>query len=150
MKYIMTAIICAHLASSLHADALVRLTKKDKEDLTNMLAMPISDMQKSLAEINEMAQQIQNFIFNVGSNDDAHHAKQCCYKILAHLEKVENQLSDIMDQVIMERIILGNLDDESVGEQDFNSVKDIDYAELSVISWLKTIYREQLKDKFIS
>ena len=46
--------------------------------------------------------------------------------------------------------VLGNLDDVSVGDEDFNSVDDIDAAELSLISWLKTIYREQLKDKFIS
>lgn len=61
----------------------------------------------------------------------------------SHLVNLETQVADI-------QVTVGSLADVSVGEEDFNSVTDIDEAQLSLVSWTKTEYREQLHDKFIS
>ena len=151
-----------------------RLSKKDKQDLVNMFTefvdgmersdAPIKDqmetrwwfwespmmrIEKSIDQLNEMAQQIQNFIVDVTVTEDQEN-KKCCHKIIKRLEELQGILQQMIQELVIQRIVLGNLDDQSVGEQDFNSVQDIDDAELSVISWLKSIYREQLQGKFIS
>lgn len=155
-----------------------RLSKKDKQDLVEMFvefvdgmerdtAMPVKEqiqsrwwfwetpmtrIEKSIEQLNQMAQQISNYIVDleVSSHGHGHHDKQCCKESLARLEQIEMLLAKLIALLIEQRQTLGALDDQSVGEQDFNCVSDIDNAELSVISWLKTVYREQLKDKFIS
>lgn len=60
-----------------------------------------------------------------------------------NVAQVQNQVSDV-------QTVVGSLSDVSVGEEDFNTVEDIDRAELTLVSWGKTEYREQLHDKFIS
>lgn len=170
---LLSLFICFNLTAA-QKDPVKRLNKKDKQDLVAMFTefidgmerneMPIKDqiesrwwfwespmmrIEKSIDQLNEMAQQIQNFIVDVTVNEDSE-SKKCCHKILKRLELFEGILQQMIQELVMQREVLGNLDDESVGEQDFNSVQDIDDAELSVISWLKSIYREQLKDKFIS
>lgn len=149
-----------------------RLTKKDKQDLVEMFTefidgmernteMPVKDqiqtrwwffenpmtrIERSIDQLNQVAQQIQNYIL------DVHHggSKECCKETLARLEQLEMFLAKLIVILIEERKVIGSLDDQSVGEQEFNSVADIDNAEYTIITWLKTIYREQLKDKFIS
>lgn len=155
-----------------------RLSKKDKQDLVEMFVefvdgmerdsnMPVKEqiqsrwwfwetpmtrIEKSIEQLNQMAQQISNYIvdLNVTQHGDHHGAKQCCKEALNRLEQIEMLLAKLVALLIEQRQTIGSRDDQSVGEQDFNCVAEIDNAELSVISWLKTVYREQLKDKFIS
>jgi|GEM_PF-2666746 hypothetical protein len=162
-----------------------RLTKKEKEELEHISSDPILSIKKSIGVLNQIAEQIQNFVLSLTVNE-GQHSKECCDKVLAridqfelliaqilqelvnHLEKEHNEsqhcchktlkrLDDIeslvrqlLNQIKNLRIVVGDLTDESVGEEEFNSVQDIDDAKLSVISWLKSIYREQLIGKFIS
>ena len=49
---------------------------------------------------------------------------------LKNLEQVELLLVRLIAMLIEQREILGGLDDQSVGEQDFNSVADIDNARI--------------------
>lgn len=154
-----------------------RLSKKDRQDLVAMFTefvdgmerntdlsikdqiqtrwwfweTPMSRIERSIDQLNQMAQQIQNYIvdFNVTHTDD-NELKECCNESLQRLEQLEFLLAKLIAILIEERTLIGSPDDETVGEENFNSVADIDNAELSVISWLKSIYREQLKDKFIS
>jgi hypothetical protein len=150
------------------------LNKKDKQDLMAMFTefidgmergdAPIKDqiearwwfwespmmrIEKSIDQLNQMAEQIQNYIVDINIEGDSE-GKKCCQKIIKNLELLEGILQQMIVELIAQRQVLGSLDDVSVGEQEFNSVQDIDDADLSVISWLKSIYREQLKDKFIS
>lgn len=149
MKKLFLGMLFALLFSfPLIAKSKVRLSKKDKDDLMQLIADPVMQNQRIFDQLNSMVQQVQNFIIQVSGNDQD--AKECCGQILAHLVEIELILGEIADLLEDQTELLGYLDDESFGEQDFNSVSDIDEAELSVISWLKTIYRELLKDKFIS
>ncbi len=154
-----------------------RLSKKDKQDLLAMFTQfidgmerqedisvkeqiesrwwfwetPMVRIERSIDQLNQMAQQIQNYILDLNvtqQNDNG--VKECCKEALARLEHLEMLLAKLIVILLAEKETIGNLDDESVGEQDFNCVEDIDNAELSLVSWMKTIYREQLKDKFIS
>jgi hypothetical protein len=154
--------------------AASRLSKKDKQDLITMFTefidgmertdlpikeqvegrwwfweSPMTRIEKSIDQLNEMAQQIHNFIVDSITIQESSD-KECCHKILARLEQVEHLLIEVVKELIRQRQVMGNLDDVSVGDEEFNSVEDIDDATLSAIAWLKTIYREQLKDKFIS
>ncbi len=139
------------LSSGIEAANKMRMTKKDRQDLVEILADPMLRMQRSIEQLNEMAQQIQNYIIeNVTVNQDDQQAKECCHKLLVHLAEIRIQIDQLTQLVEQQSQVLGYLDDASVGDDEFNSVDDIDDAELSVISWLKTIYREQLRDKFIS
>ena len=148
-----------------------RLSKKDKQDLVVMftefidgmernsdLSMqeqlqtrwwfwetPMTRIEKSIDQLTQIANLIQTNIYEINHTD-----KVCCKEVLAQLEQLELLQAKIIALLIEEKEVLGDLDDESVGEEDFNSVADIDNAELSLISWLKSVYREQLKDKFIS
>lgn len=170
---LMSLAVCLNLNAVLKEPAQ-RLNKKDKQDLMVMFTefidgmerddapikeqiearwwfweSPMMRIEKSIDQLNQMAQQIQNYIVDINVEGDAE-GKKCCHKILKNLELLEGILQQMIQELIAQREVLGNLDDVSVGEQEFNSVQDIDDAELSVISWLKSIYREQLIDKFIS
>ena len=78
------------------------------------------------------------------------HDKDCCHKILEKLDNVELLLAVIIQQLALQKQVIGNTDDPSVDEQDFNSVSDIDNAQLTVISWLKTIFRRDWVKDHIS
>ncbi len=120
------------------------LSKKDRQELVEMLREPMCDMQKSINSFNEVAQQIQNFVVEM-SNNDSHS------KVEKKLEQIELILQKLVQEVIRQRQVLGNLNDPSVGAEEFTSVEDIDNASLSLISLLKSIFREQLHDDhFIS
>lgn len=160
-----------------------RLSKKDKQDLVEMFSEfiegmernseipvkeqvekrwwfwqnPMTRIERSIDELNQIVQNIQNYIVDLtinnphhGHHGNPHEIKECCKEALARLEHLELLLAKLIALLIEEREVIGSLDDQSVGEQEFNSVSDIDNAELSLVSWLKTIYREQLADKFIS
>ncbi len=176
-KLLFSALIFSCLTIDANKAGSTRLTKKDKQDLVEMFTefidgmersddLPVKEqlqtrwwfwetpmvrIEKSIDQLNQMAQQIQNYIVDLNiSHHEDHGVKECCQEALARLEQLELLLAKLIALLIEEREVLGSLDDQSVGEQDFNSVADIDNAELSIISWLKTIYREQLEDKFIS
>lgn len=145
MKKLVGLTLCLLLSMSAYATThkTARLSKKDRQDLIGLVSDPIARIEKLL---DGLAQQIQNLILGA-NNDDS---KECCDKLFAKLEEIEALSAKLSQALASESEALGSLDDESVGEEDFNSVSDIDDAELSVIAWLKSIYREQLKDKFVS
>lgn len=173
------------MASLAHASEDLRLSKKEKQELELINSDPILSIKKSIGTLNEIAQQIQNFIITLPNNEDQNikdccqkilerinqfedlmgqvlqgilmylekgntQAHECCHKMEKHFEEVDMLLKQTLNQVLGLRYAMGSLSDLSVGEQDFNSVQDIDDAQLSAISWLKTIYREQLSGKFNS
>lgn len=175
MKKMLAMVLFFSLFSTTHAET--RLSKKDKQDLVAMFTefiegmerggevpikeqmqsrwwfweTPMTRIERSIDQLNQMAQQIQNYILELNiSNQGDPGAKECCKEILHRMEQLELLLAKLIAILIEERQVIGSLDDQSVGEQEFNSVEDIDNAQLSLISWLKSVYREQLIDKFIS
>ncbi len=188
MKMIRFGIICLGLMMAIIGSATVpesRLTKKEKDELEHISSDPILSIKKSIGVLNQIAEQIQNFVLSLTVNEgqhskeccdkilaridqfelliaqilqelvnhleqEHHESQQCCHKTLKRLDEIESLLKQLLNQVKNLRVVVGNLTDESVGEQEFNTVQDIDDAQLSVISWLKTIYREQLCCKFNS
>ena len=74
----------------------MRMTKKDRQDLVEILADPMLRMQRSIEQLNEMAQQIQNYIIdNVIVNQDDQQAKECCHKLLVHLAEIRIQIDQL-------------------------------------------------------
>lgn len=170
-------LLSCSLCVQVHAES--RMGKKDREDMVALVAEPIRKIEQKIDSINQAANQIQNIIIDkiqAQSHDAA--LVECCGKIqerLGQLELVlkalvyliqsnvqqtedivlsiaqlENATYELALQIASLNQTVGSVTDLSVGEESFNSVQDIDDAQLSVISWLKTIYREQLHDKFIS
>lgn len=150
MKKILALFIVTGLISSIHARNDVRvLSKKDKQDLVDIFSDPCHRMDHLIKQLNEVAQQIQNFIIDVNVQEDSNN-KPSLHHIVKHLELIEVILQQVAQEVIEQRMVLGNLDDQSVGKEDFNSVCDIDNAQLSFISLLKSIFRAQISDTFAS
>jgi hypothetical protein len=170
MKYIFSIILLGSVCTS-SVFAVQRLSKKDKEDLIEMFQefidgmernetpikqqvetrwslwnSPMTRIEKSIDALTQIAQQIQN---NIAINEDSA-GKETQQKILLNLHEIRNILQAMLQELVAMHAVLGDLDDESLGEQEFNSVQDIDNATESLITWLKSIFREQLKDKFIS
>ncbi len=156
-----------------------RMGKKDREDMVALVAEPIRKIEQKIDSINQAANQIQNIIIDK-IQAQGHDAAlvECCGKIQERLGQIElvikalvylvqsnvqqtedivlglaqleNATYELALQIATLNQTVGSVTDLSVGEESFNSVEDIDNAQLSAISWLKTIYREQLHDKFIS
>lgn len=147
MKYIFS--LAFFMSYSLIAECPCRaLSKKDRQELVDLLSDPMNRVQQSMDFLNNVIGNIQNIVVDItGVNDES---KASCQQILKSMEHVKILLYEIANELIQQRLVLGNLDDVSVGEEEFNSVQDIDEADLSLVSWLKSIYREQLKDKFNS
>jgi hypothetical protein len=109
--------------------------------LSNALHSHAGQMEKSIANIGEMvASQIQNFMLDLTLNNQ--NDKDCCHKILERLENAELLLAVIIQQLALQKQVIGNVDDPSVDPNDFKSVADIDNAQLSLVSWAKTIFRQ--------
>lgn len=152
-KLLVGVLLLSTLTMKANDSGCNRLTKKDKQDLVTVfteLKTPMKRIELSIDQLSQVAQQIQNYITDFGHHEHHHGQKECCKELLAHLAQIKLRLAELVALMVEQRTVLGSLDDQSVGEQDFNSVQDIDNAELSAITWLKTIYREQLKDKFVS
>lgn len=158
--------------------APVRVSKSDKDNLIHLIAEPMKKIEQKIDSINQAANQIQNFIIDNYNQPTDQELKEQYHKILLQLshlgllleaiayvvqaqaqltQDLSNHIGDLEYDIETLQLELANLQatigspsDVSVGEQDFNSVDDIDEAQLSVISWLKTVYRQQLADKFIS
>lgn len=124
-------LLCVSLLSG---SLCARVAQKDKDILTEL-----KQLERSIASVTEIANQIQNVVLDVTVNN--HENKDCCHRILEKLENIELLLAVIIQQLALQKQVIGNLDDQSVDEQEFDSVSDIDNAELTVISWLKTIFR---------
>lgn len=158
--------------------APIRLSKSDKDNLIHLVSEPIRKIEQKIDSINQAANQIQNFIVDNYNQPVDQELKEQYHKILTqishlglllealayvvqaqaqitqdlanHVEDLEFEVEALQIELANLQAIIGLPTDVSVGEEDFNSVDDIDQAQLSVISWLKTVYREQLHDKFIS
>lgn len=160
------------------ADLPSRLSKNDKDNLIYLVSEPIKKIEQKIEAINQAAHQIQNFIVDNYNQPADHELKEQYHKILQqishlglllealayvvqaqaqvtqdlgnHIEDLEFAVETLALELANVQATIGSPSDVSVGEEDFNSVDDIDQAQLSVISWLKTVYRQQLADKFIS
>lgn len=144
------------------ADPL-RLSKKDKIDLTNLLQEPIEQMNKTINQLNAYAQQMQ-VIGDVTIHEDVHGVKHVAEKILAelhelngkvnHIDNQVDQLNDKVDQAFQQiailRILVGNPDDPSVDPAIFDSVQAIDESKLPIYQWLKTITRSVIEGTIVS
>lgn len=177
MKKLLVLVLCICCMRS-SAKETLRLTKQDKENLLLMVAEPMKKIEQKIESINQAASQIQNFIIDNYNQPTDKELKEQYHHILNKLaqlglllealayvvqaqgqatQEVVNLVNDLEESIVALsaqvadlQAVLGSLNDVSVGEQDFDSVDDIDEAQLSLISWLKTIYRQQLHDKFIS
>lgn len=162
----------------LRATTYSRLTKNEKENFISLIAEPMRKIEQKIDTINQAANAIQNFIIDNYNQPVDSELKEQYHQILIklshlsllvealayvvqaqtqitqdlvnHVNDLENTVAGIDAQLQTLQATIGSLTDVSVGEQEFNSVQDIDDAQLSVISWLKTVYREQLASKFIS
>lgn len=100
----------------------------------------MSQMEKSISNISEMvANQIQNFMLDLTVNNP--NDKDCCQRILDRLDNIELLSAVIIQQIALQKQVIGNADDVSVDPNDFNSTADIDNAQISLVSWVKTIFR---------
>jgi len=127
--------------------------EKDMEHMTAIVANALNNhtgqVEKSIANIGEMvANQIQNFMLDFTMNNP--NDKDYCRKILEKLDKIEILLAIVIQQLALQKQVLGNTDDVSVDPNSFNSVADIDDAQLSLISWLKTSFRQVWDETHIS
>ncbi len=141
----------------------LRLSKKDKLDLANMLQEPIEQMNKTIGQLNADAQQMQ-VIGDVTIHEDVHGVKHLAEKILAelhelngkvnHIDNQVDQLNDKVDQAFQQiailRILVGNPDDPSVDPAIFDSVQAIDDAKLPIYQWLKTVTRAVIEGNIVS
>lgn len=155
-----------------------RMGKKDRDDLMRLVAEPMKKIEQKIDSINQAANHIQNFIvdnYNQPADSEIKHQyhellskithislllEALVYVIQAqtqYIQELNNHIGDLEYAVASLEVEVANLQatigspsDVSVGEEDFNSVEDIDAAQLSLVSWSKTEYREQLHDKFIS
>lgn len=155
-----------------------RVSKSDKENLIHLIAEPMKNIEQKIDTINQAANQIQNFIvenYNQSLDKELKEQYQKILQQISHLalltealayvvqaqtqvtQDISNQVGDLELSVEALQIevaniqnVIGSLTDLSVGEEEFNSVQDIDDAQLTLVSWLKSVYREQLYNKFIS
>lgn len=156
---------------------LLRMTKNEKVNLECLVGEPLRKIELKIDGINQAANQIQNYIidnYNQPNNEikeQYHHILnklshlglllealayvvqaqgQATQDLANQINDLEAAIAELAMQIANLQVVVGSLDDVSVGEQEFNSVEDIDNAQLSIISWLKSIYREQLYNKFVS
>ena len=73
-----TLLICISTNMSGKAEKL-RLSKKDKQDLMQMMAEPLARSERLFEQINSMVEQVQNFVVQVVGGDNDESAK-CCKK----------------------------------------------------------------------
>lgn len=104
-------------------------------DLPNSSSDSAALQARGLAKVLELLQFIKDLINSTFANSTSHH-------------KIYTLLKEVQAEVIALREVLGSVDDESVEE--LPSVQAIDQAQLSLIQWLKTIYRFQLEHTVIS
>ena len=177
MKHVMgiSILISVAFAASIVAEMkpiISRLTKKDKIDMQEMLGQlvegPMARIERSIEQLNEVANQIQNVIVDVNlpcqcnSMCDALPAQLdqiivLLQHIVARLDENNDALNDISDLTTsagnkLQKVVavLGNLNDESVGSNEFTTIDDIDQANLSLVSLLKTNVRIQIEDELVS
>ena len=114
---------------------ILELAKNDCPgmDLPNSSSDSSALQARGLAKILEILQLIKEFMTGGGS---------------ASHQKILDLLKDVQKEVVAIREVLGSLDDESV--EDLPSPQAIDQAQLSLVSWLKSIYRFQLEHTVIS
>jgi hypothetical protein len=120
--------------------------EKDVEHMAAIVANALNNhtgqVEKSIANIGEMvASQIQNFMLDFTLNNP--NDKDSCRKILEKLDKIEILLAVIIQQLVLQKQVLGNPDDVSVDPNDL-TVADIDNAQISLVSLAKTILRAQI------
>lgn len=103
-------------------------------------------IEKSLIHVHDILNTIQDSIVNINvENNQSNGGKQ----IQQELEGIKKQLHHIYELLLIQKQVLGNLQDEAVESSNFTSIEDINNAELSLVSLLKSIYLRQLEDDLI-
>lgn len=128
--------------------SILALNKKEREEFSQ-LCMEVKGLQRAVGQLNETAQQIHNVIVDVDI-DNGGNNNQLLNQMAQDLEQLKIVLLQVKQSVQAQEQVLGNIHDVSVPEEDINDVEDIDSGTLSLISLLKSVFRQQLADKFIS
>jgi hypothetical protein len=175
MKNLFALLVCVGLSVSLAAEHKIapqKLSKKDREELMHMFMdfmdgmekkdapikdqmndrwafweAPVTRLERSIEQLNETAQNIQNYIIDVTSDNQNDEFKE---KVAKGLKKIKHELEVISAQLAHQSKVIGDLKDISVNPADFVSVQDIDDAHLSLVQILKTNLRAVLENQFIS
>ena len=96
---------------------------------------------RGISNILQGLQNIQNSVLNIQNNNNEHTGCQCHCLTPEQIEQVLHLLKTIEAQVHKIAHVVGSLDDESVSDQSLSTVQAIDQAQLTLVSWAKTIYR---------
>lgn len=146
---ILFVITVLFLASSLTVEAKKGATTRDENKGLFVLRESVAArIERSITNVQDVLNNIQNSIVNITiENNQAQ--QDSCNKLHEKLNGIKDLLIHIYELLLIEKQLIGNFDDSSVDSDNFTSADDIDSAELTIISWLKSIYRRQLEDDFI-
>lgn len=140
LLFIFCALVCN--AVFISADiSFTRLSKKDK----GYIDEKFTELERTLINLQDVANNIQNSFVSVNVGQGSEQLKD----IQAKLVIIQHQLVALYHLQSSLKQVLGNLDDASVGSEKFSDINDIDNAQLSIISLLKSIFRRQLEDDLI-
>ncbi len=133
-----------------HAEGIFRLSKKDKQEIGDIMREPIEQINKAIGQLNAYANQVQVINNDVNVHADINVIKDHSHKILKELEEINAKLDQAFQQIAILRILVGNPDDPSVDPAIFDSVQAIDDAKLPIYQWLKTITRAIIEGNIVS
>jgi hypothetical protein len=149
-RYIFLSTLVALSFQGTYADGLFRLSKKDKQDLGDIMRDPIEQINKAIGQLNAYAQQVQVINNDVNVHAEINGLKHLGEKILAELHEIDGKLDQAFQQIAILRILVGNPDDPSVDPAQFDSVQAIDDAKLPLYVWSKTITRAIIEGNIVS
>lgn len=147
---------------ALHAKALSKLLKRTKnlkeaidhihnKDLKSIKIL-VEKLKKDLAQELAAVQETLNTVESIAILHD-----EKLESVLTRVAGLELQLQILAQEFALLKEdnaklldVLGSPTDESADTDDLGSVIAIDQAELSLISWLKTVYKQLRADDFIS
>lgn len=149
-RYLLLSALVTLSFQGIYADGLLRLSKKDKQDLSDIMRDPIEQINKAIGQLNAYAQQVQVINNDVTVHQDIHHLKELGEKILAELHEIDGKLDQAFQQIAILRILVGNPDDPSVDPAEFDTVQKIDEAKLPLYVWAKTTIRAIIEGNIVS
>lgn len=142
MRLLLLATVC-FLSSGLLAKSKV---SQEPSRLAITRDTVTTRIEKSLIHVHDILNTIHDSIVNINVENNQNNGYQ---HVQQELEGIKKQLHHIYELLLIQKQVLGDLDDEAVESSNFTSIEDINDAELSLVSWLKSIYLRQLEDDLI-